>query len=106
MSRPALRLLERLLDHAHGQGADQAGPFGGLDEIIRFEQRAARRAPACERLEADDLAAVEVHQRLKERHELAGLDAAADFLFELEPVGDFSLQMLVEPGEAVPTGAL
>src|SRR5205085_5437893 len=53
-----------------------------------------------------DLAAVEVYERLEERHELAGLDAAANFLLQLEPVADLALELLIEPGKAVSSGAL
>src|SRR5262249_52355794 len=66
----------------------------------------SRAAPARQRLEADDLAAIEVDQRLEEGHEFARLDAETNVLFELQPVGDLALQLLVEPGEAVPAVAL
>ncbi len=47
-----------------------------------------------------------VDQRLEERDELVAQDAAADVLLELEPLGELALEVLVEPGEAVPAGAL
>ena len=49
---------------------------------------------------------VEVDQRLEEGYELAALDAEADILLELQALGQLALQLLVEPGEAVPAGAL
>src|SRR5205085_1245362 len=91
MPGPAPCLLERLFHHAQRQRTDQAGAFGGFDETVRLQQHTARRAPACERLEADDLAAVEVDERLEEGHELAGFDTAANFLFQPEPVADLAL---------------
>src|SRR6185312_9593905 len=57
-------------------------------------------------LEADDLPAAEVDQWLEEGNKFAGLDAPANFLLELQPLGEFSLQFLIEPGECVATGSL
>ena len=101
-----LRFLERLLHHADGQRPDQPGLLGGLDERFRLEEAAGRRAPAGQRLETDQLAGGEVDQRLEEGNELAVLDAAADVLLQLHAVGELALQLRVEPGEAVPAGAL
>ncbi len=104
--RPGARFLQRLFEDAERQRADQPGALGGLDEAFRFKQAAARRAPPGERLEADDLTAVQVHQRLEIRDELARLDAAADILLELQALANLALQRLVVPGEAVAAAAL
>ena len=104
--RPGLRFLQRLLDHADGQRADEPGLLGGVDEGLRLQEAAGRRAPAGKRLEADQLARREIDQRLEEGDELAILDAAADVFLELHAVGQLPLQLRVEPGEAVPAGAL
>ena len=104
--RPAARLLQRLLHHVKRERPDEAGCFGDLDERVGLEEAAGRRAPAGERLEADQIAASKVDQRLEEGDELAALDAEADILLELQPLGQLALELLVEPGEAVAAGAL
>ena len=98
VGRPAACFLERLFKDAERQRTDQSGPLGSLDERLGFDEAAARRAPAREGLEADDLAAPEIDQWLEERNELAGLDAAADLFLQLQPFGELALQFLVEPG--------
>src|SRR5207245_6822157 len=104
--RPAARVLHRLLHDAHRQGADQAGGFGDLDEMLGLEETALGRTPAGERLETDELAALEVDQRLEERHELALEDSSAHVLFEAEALGQLAVELLVEPGELIPPRAL
>ncbi len=73
---------------------------------FRLEEAAGRRTPARQRLEADQLARIQVDQRLEERNELAVLDAGANVFLELHAVGQLALQLRIEPGEAVPAGAL
>src|SRR6185369_13671878 len=79
---------------------------GRIDEDFGFDQAAGGASPARERLETDDLAAVEVDQGLEEGHELAGLDAGANILFQLQPFLDLAFELLVEPGESAPSRAL
>ena len=95
------RLLQRLLDHVHGQWADETGRLRELDELFRLEEAALWRAPAGESLKPDQVAAVEVDQRLEEGHELAIADAGAHLFLERHPIGELVIQLLVEPGEPI-----
>src|SRR5439155_8350751 len=104
VSRPASRIFQRLFQNAECQRTDKACPLSRFDEAVSLQQDAARRTPAGERLEADDLPAVEVNERLEEGHELAGLDSAANFLFELQSIADLALKLFVKPRKAVSAG--
>jgi hypothetical protein len=104
--RPLTGFPHRLLDHAHRQRNDQARALGGFDELLGVHHRTVGRAPAGKRLEADDLLGRQIDQRLEVGDEVAIADARADALLQLEPIGELQLQLLVEPGEGVATGAL
>ena len=101
MAGPAPRLFQRLFHDTDRQRPDQARRLGDFHEGRGLEQAPGRRPPACERLESDQLARGKIDQRLEEGYELAVVDAAANVFLQRQPVGQFELQFLVEPGEAV-----
>ena len=71
---PARALGERVVEHAQGQRAHQAGLLGERQERARAEQAELRVIPAHERLGAGDLAGLEVELGLVVHDDLAGLD--------------------------------
>ena len=100
------QLGERLEQCPRTDRHDGAGVFGDGDELGRRDDGAVALLPAHERLEADDIAGLEIEDRLVEQAQLAAIERAVERGLDREAVGDPLVHRLVVDGQAVAAGVL
>ena len=81
----AASVAATLAQHPAPDRDDQAGLLGERDELPRRDQPALGVAPAQQRLDAEDAAVLEPHERLVVQLELLGGDGALQVGAQLEP---------------------
>ena len=99
-------LPARLAQHELAERQDQPGRLGDRDEARRAGRAAGRRGPAQERLDADDLADVEVDLRLVVDGELAALEAEPQLVLEPEQLAELAGHLVAEDLVAAAAGLL
>ena len=92
---------QALLEDALGQRPDQADVLGQTDELARPDHAAARMAPAQQRLDADDLAALEIALRLVVDRELVGREGLAQLALEQTGAARHEVHLRGEEAAAV-----
>ena len=83
MLGPSDRFLARLAQNPGADRHDQAGIFCKRDELARADKAVLLALPADQRLEADDLLADRIDNRLEVEQQLVLLDRLAEREFEL-----------------------
>jgi hypothetical protein len=83
VARPLRRHAQRLAQHPLADRHDEPGRLGGRDELVRAQEAPVRVLPADQRLEAGNLVALDVEQRLKVESELAVGQRAAQPALEV-----------------------
>ncbi|CAB4835941.1 unannotated protein [freshwater metagenome] len=85
---------------------DRAGVLGDGNELGRRDDGAVRLLPAHQRFEADDIARLQIEDRLVEQTELAAVESAVERSFDGEAMGDPLVHRLVVDGQTVAAGIL
>ena len=94
--RPASGLVAGFPQHELTERIDQTGRLGDRDELARWNRAAGRRPPPQQRLDADDLAALERDLRLVVDVELTALQTEAKLVLDPEQVAQLAAHVVVE----------
>lgn len=100
MPLPDPALAAGLAKHPPAEWQDQARLHGERDELRRWNQAALRVLPAHQRLQADDPAVRQAHDRLIVHRELLALDGTAQFSLQREARHGAGVHTRVEHGPA------